>query len=138
MEKQRGREGGRFKVIIWGASHKWETNFWGGSGPQPPWKGPEYLYQLFDILPKLAARPIPEKTQTGRVEDILSWKKTWIFLFLSLSLEIPDKTKLPPANFAKLYYTPCKFKAQKSRPTENPHNFFLITPVNPTSILIDL
>ena len=43
-----------------------------------------------------------------------------------------------PGNSAKLRYTTGKFQGQKPRPLEIPHDFFLVTPGNSTSFLINL
>ena len=41
-------------------------------------------------------------------------------------------------NSAKLCYIPWKFHSDKPRPLEIPHDFFLVTPGNSTSFLINL
>ena len=60
-----------------------------------------------------------------------------IFQFLTLLLEVSDKTKLNPWIFHKLCLIPCKFQGQKQRPLEIPHYFFLVTLGNSTSFLIN-
>ena len=68
-------------------------------------------------------------------------------IFLKPLLELLDLSFYPqkfrrkqaftPGNSAKLCDNPRKFQDQKSRPIEIPHYFFLNTPGNSTSFLID-
>ena len=57
-------------------------------------------------------------------------------MFVTLSLEIQEKTKLHPWKFHKTCYTHWKFQGQKQRPMEIQLNFFLITPGNSTFFLL--
>ena len=76
-----------------------------------------------------------QKKQNG-VEDILFWTPPWIFLFLffTLHLKIPDKTKPHPWKFQTFLLDPLKFQVQKPR---NSTLFFLVTPSKSTSFLIN-
>ena len=75
------------------------------------------------------------------------WKKNRNFKFRSLPLEILTflfyswhfwtKQSFPLGNSKKMCYTPWKFQSQKPTPIEIPHDFFLITPGNYTSFLIN-
>ena len=60
----------------------------------------------------------------------------WIFLFLffTLHLKIPDKTKPHPWKFQTFLLDPLKFQVQKPR---NSTLFFLVTPSKSTSFLIN-
>ena len=64
------------------------------------------------------------------------WQNHWIFRFVILPQEIPDKMKLHLWNFQNLCYTPWKFQCLYLRLKEIPHDFFLITPVNSFSWLL--
>ena len=65
----------------------------------------------------------------GLIEDIFCCKNRGMFRFVSLSSEIPDKTKLRPwKNSTKLCYTPGTSKALKTKTS-------LITPENASSFL---
>ena len=56
-------------------------------------------------------------------------KSSGIFGFVTLPLEITKKKQAcTPGNSAKLNDTPWKFKIEKSRHIEIPHDFFLNTP----------
>ena len=65
---------------------------------------------------------IPEKIQTGGVEDILFRKAPLEILDLSLyPTKIRRKKALNPGNSANLCDTPWKFQSQKPRAMEIPH-----------------
>ena len=64
----------------------------------------------------------------------VSEKNLGIYMFLTLPLE----NRLSPLEIPKLWATPLgNSKIKHSRPMENPHGFFLITPRKSTSFLID-
>ena len=76
--------------------------------------------------------PIPEKIQTGRVEEIIFWKKPFNVLALSRRYLCPwkinpEKTKFHPWKFYKIVWYPLssKFQSKKTRPAEILHDFFL-------------
>ena len=68
---------------------------------------------------------IPEKVQTGGVEDIFSWKGLLEFLDLSLfPWKFQANWSFTPGNSTKSCYTHWNFQGQKPRPMEIPHYFF--------------
>ena len=76
--------------------------------------------------------PIPEKIQTGRIEEIIFWKKPFNILALSRRYLRPwkfnpEKTKFHPWKFYKIVWYPLssKFQCKKTRPAEIWHDFFL-------------
>ena len=88
---------------------------------------------------------IPEKNQMGggAVGDILIQKKNpRIFHFFYFTLGNSEQNKAPPMKIPQncvtnLCYIRWKFQGQNPRPLEIPHDFFLITPGNSTSFLIN-
>ena len=101
-------------------------------------------------LMKIKRQNIYEATILGETEMGFSRKKTnrgggGTFLknpldFLGLSFYLWKfwiKQSITPENLAKLCYTPWKFQDHKRRPLEIQHDFFLITPGDSTSFLID-
>ena len=77
---------------------------------------------------------IPEKSKQGEPTFL---KKPGLFRFVRLPLEILDKTKHYSWKFGKICYTTWKFQDQKQRTLKDLHSFFLITPGDSTSFLID-
>ena len=59
------------------------------------------------------------------------------FFFFSLPLDIPDKTKLHAWKFLKIVLDLLKILRPKTKTLEIPHYFFLATPGNSTSLLIN-
>ena len=70
---------------------------------------------------------------------MLFWKPPLgFFIFFTLPLEIPDKTKLNPWIFHKIVLDPLEIPRPKTKtPLEIPHYFFLVTLGNLTSFLIN-
>ena len=65
----------------------------------------EYLNYYYNITNDYW--PIPEEIQAVWFEDILFWKKkSEIFGFITLPLEILDKTKLYPSEFREIVLHP--------------------------------
>ena len=56
---------------------------------------------------------IPEKIQTGRFEDILFWNSPGVFRFVTLPLEIPEKTIFHPWKFCKIVWHPLETPKSK-------------------------
>lgn len=65
-------------------------------------------------------------------------KISGIFRFVTLALEIRDKSKIHPWKFYRIVLYFLKIPKWKPRPTEIPHDFFLTTCGNSASFLIDL
>ena len=76
-----------------------------------------------------------QKQFRGVVGDILFWKPPQIFF--TMTLEIPDKTKLNPWIIQKIVLDPLEIpRPQKQRPLEILHYFFLVT-IGNSSFLIN-
>ena len=73
---------------------------------------------------------IPKKIKTGGLRIYFCENCPGIFHFFTLSLEIPDKTKLYSTVLARS-------QGQKQRPMEISHYFFLVILGNSTSFLIN-
>ena len=80
---------------------------------------------------------IPEKIQTGGLEDILFWKNSWNLFFFTLTPEIPDRTKLNLWIFLKIVLDLLEIPRQKQKTLEILSYFFLVTLGNSTSFLIN-
>ena len=78
-----------------------------------------------------------KKFKQGRLRIYFCENCPAIFHFFTLSLEIPDKTKLNHWIFHKIVLDPLKIPGPKTRPMEIPHYFFLVTLRNSTSFLIN-
>ena len=77
-----------------------------------------------------------KKTQPGRFEDILIWKrKSEIFRFITLTLEILDKRKLYRCKFHEIVLHPLEILGPKMKTycMKIWHNIFLINPGNSSS-----
>ena len=69
---------------------------------------------------------IPEKIQTGGVEDILFWKPlSGIFRFVTLPSEIPEKTSFYPQKFCKIVWHPLEIPRSKTKTHWNSTWIFL-------------
>ena len=119
-----------------GASHKGETNFYGGSGHlETPWKAPEYLYRLFDLL---CSQAIWLKNPKRSGLRINCFEKNPGFLQVChFNFGNSRQNKASPLDIQQNCVTPLlNFKSKnQARPTESPHD--QIAPGNPTSILVD-
>ena len=71
-------------------------------------------------------------------ENIVFWKNPKIFRFVTLPWKLWRKQSFTPTNSTKMCYNPWKSQSQKPRPMKIPIKFFLITPRNSTSFLLDL
>ena len=81
---------------------------------------------------------IPEKLQTGWVVDIpFRNPPSGILKFVTLPLEIPEKTSCHPWKFCKIVCHPLEIPKSKTKTQENFTLVFLYkTPINSTSFLI--
>ena len=81
------------------------------------------------FLEGLAHWAIPEKTQKGRLEDILGWKRPLEYLNLSLyPWKFQTKWSFTPRNSKKMYCTHSGISNAKNQDPQKFHDFFLITP----------
>ena len=76
---------------------------------------------------------IPEKNQTGGVEDINFVKTPGNFFFYHLPLEILHVLSLTPGISAQFYQAPQKFLEKNKKPLKIPHWLILI----PLEILLE-
>ena len=76
--------------------------------------------------------PFWEKTKQGELRTYF-FENPLEFIFFSLLLEIPDKTKLHPWKFHKIVFDPLETPRAKTKTLKTPHYFFLVTspPVPP-------
>ena len=79
-----------------------------------------------------------KKTKKGDWGHTFLKKPLEFFSFLLYLWKFQTKQSSTPGNSAKLCFIPWKFQAQKPRPLEIPHDFFLVTLGNSTSFLIKL
>ena len=83
--------------------------------------------------------------KTNKQTNSGSWGHTFlknppgIFHFFTLPLEIPDKTEHHPWKFCKVVFHPLEIPSPKTKtPGNSTWFFFLVTPGNSTSFLINL
>ena len=86
----------------------------------PPGKLCKIVWHPLVEIPRSKTRThknwaIPEKIQSGRVEDIFFWKNSGTFRSAALPLEISRKTKLQPRNFHKIVLHPFEIPRLKKR-----------------------
>ena len=73
---------------------------------------------------------IPEKNQTGGVENILFWKpSSENFRFVISPLEIPEKTSFHPWKFTKIVWHPLEIPRSKTKTHRNSTWVFPWTPL---------
>ena len=76
-----------------------------------------------------------KKKQTGGLDPL----PLVFFLFSTLLMEIPDKTKLHPWKFHKILLDNLEFQGQKPRPLEISHHFFFTSfLINPSLIPLEI
>ena len=64
-----------------------------------------------------------KKTQTDGVEDILFWKPPGNFRFVTLRIEIPEKTSFPPWKFWNIVWHHLEIPRSKTKTNGNSTSF---------------